>query len=263
MNAPMFWIPHLLRPWWLLALLALPLLGWWRAQSRRQSPWTWAVDAHLLPALLQEAPPATRSLAAWLFALGYVIAVFALSGPAWQQVAQPTFAPQSPLVVVEDMSSHMLVADLPPSRALRERLKVQQLIDARSGGQVGLVAYAGDAFTVAPISDDAHSLDDLVVALTPDTMPVDGQRADLALRRAADLLAQAGYTHGRILLLTDAVDAQAQQAAREVRAKGYTVDVLGVGTASGAPLPSADGRFVTDVQGSPQVARLDEPSLRE
>ncbi|HEV2607911.1 MAG TPA: tetratricopeptide repeat protein, partial [Xanthomonadaceae bacterium] len=129
------------------------------------------------------------------------------------------------------------------------------------GGQIGLVAYAGDAFTVAPLSDDANNLRDLLAALAPDTMPVDGQRADRAIRRATDLLAQAGYAHGQILVLSDGADLMAQAAARDASAKGYSVDTIGVGTASGAPLPALDGTFAQDAGGAMQFARLDADAL--
>ncbi|HEV2607606.1 MAG TPA: VWA domain-containing protein, partial [Xanthomonadaceae bacterium] len=234
-------IPHLLRPFWLLAMLALPLLWWLRRRhANRETPWRHAVDAHLLPSLLQAAPTATQRVA-WLFGTAYALSVFALAGPSWRQQPAPLYAPAAPLVVVMDVSSHMLAADLPPSRLLRARLKIEQLLAVRKGGQIGLVAYAGDAFTVAPLSDDANNLRDLLATLAPDTMPVDGQRADRAIRRATDLLAQAGHAHGQILVLSDDADPVAQAAARDASAKGYIVDAIGVGTASGAPLPALDG----------------------
>ncbi len=255
-------VPHLLRPLWLLALLALPILWWrWHRHAQTDTPWKRAVDSHLLPGLLQAAPASTQR-GAWLFGMAYALTVLALAGPSWRQQAVPLYAPAAPLVVALDMSSHMLAADVPPSRLLRARLKIEQLIAARKGGQIGLIAYAGDAFTVAPLSDDANSLRDLLVALTPDTMPVDGQRADRAIRRATDLLAQAGYAHGQILILSDGADAAAQVAARDALAKGYSVAVLGVGTARGAPLPSVDGTFAQDAGGAMQIARLDAVALR-
>jgi len=255
-------VPHLLRPSWLLALLVLPLLWWLRRRhANRETPWRDAVDAHLLPSLLQAAPITVQRIA-WLFGTAYVLSVFALAGPSWRQLPVPLYAPAAPVVVVMDASSHMLVADLPPSRLLRSRLKVEQLIAARKGGQVGLVAYAGDAFTVAPLSDDANNLRDLLAALAPDTMPVDGQRADRAIRRATDLLAHAGYAHGRILVLSDGADAVARAAAHDASAKGYRVDAIGVGTARGAPLPALDGTFSRETGGAMQVARLDADALR-
>ena len=255
-------IPHLLRPIWMLALLALPLLWWLQyLRARNDTPWKRAVDPHLLPSLLQAAPASTQR-SAWLFGAIYALLVLALAGPAWRQQPVPLYAPVAPLVVVLDLSSHMLVADLQPTRLLRARLKIEQLVTQRRGGQIGLIAYAGDAFTVAPLSDDANSLRDLLAALTPDTMPVDGQRADRGIQRAVDLLAQAGFAHGQILLLSDGADAAAQAAAHAAAAKGYTVDALGIGTAAGAPLPSTDGTFAQEIGGVMQVARLDADALR-
>ena len=58
---------HFLRPLWLLALLLLPLLAWWwKAATRRDSPWRDAVDAHLLPHLLDGEASARRAGARWL-----------------------------------------------------------------------------------------------------------------------------------------------------------------------------------------------------
>jgi Ca-activated chloride channel family protein len=254
--------PHWLRPFWLFALLALPLLWWMlRRHARIDTPWRRAVDPHLLPSLLEDAAASTQR-GVWLFAAVYVLSVLALAGPSWRQQPAPLYAPAAPMVVALDLSSHMLAADLQPSRLLRARLKIEQLIAQRKGGQLGLVAYAGDAFTVAPLSDDAGSLRDLLAALAPDTMPVDGQRADRAIHRAADLLSHAGFAHGRILLFTDGVDAAAQTAARDTLLQGYTVDAIGVGTTAGAPLPSSDGTFSQDINGAMQLAHLDANALR-
>ena len=68
---------HFLRPWWLLGLLALPVLaGWWRMRARRHSVWQDAVDAHLLPHLLDDAADAQRR--PWAGRLGLFALAFAL-----------------------------------------------------------------------------------------------------------------------------------------------------------------------------------------
>ena len=74
---------HFLRPDWLWALLALPLLGaWWRARRRRDSPWRTAVDPHLLPMLLDREHGRAGLFAPALGAFGFVLAVLALAGPS-------------------------------------------------------------------------------------------------------------------------------------------------------------------------------------
>ena len=246
---------HVLRPQWLWALLAMPLLGWWwRRRRLRASAWRNAVDPHLLPHLL-DAGAGRRGRLGWLAAAcAYALAVLALSGPSWRQVAQPSWQAPAPLVVALDLSSAALAADLPPSRLLQARAKIAALLGARQGGQVGLVAYAGDAFTVAPLTDDVANVALFLDALDPSVMPVDGQRADRAIEWSVRLLRQAGFDRGDILMLADHADAHAIAAATAARAEGYRVSALGVGTAAGSAY--------RDPAGGISHARLDADSLQ-
>lgn len=254
-------LPHLLRPVWLLGWLLLPAIWWyWQSRQRASNPWRHAVDAHLLPHLLESAGVSRRATP-WLPMGVLAIALFALAGPAWRRENAPLIEPVAPLAVALDLSSSMLAADLPPSRNARMRIKLLQLIAQRRGGQLGLVAYAGDAFTVAPLSDDANSLRELIDALLPSVMPVDGQRADLAIARCAGLLKQAGFARGQILLLTDHADVAALSAARTAAANGYATSVLGVGTLAGAPVAGGAG-LASDDDGRIRMPRLDTASLR-
>lgn len=253
MNA-LFANLHCLRPHWLWALLALPLLWWlWRQRRRRGNVWRDVVDPHLLRHLLQRGDGTARG-GFWLGALGYVLAVLALSGPSWRQGEQPLLQSQAPLVIALDLSPRIGATDLPPSRLLQVRAKLAALLDRRAGGQVALVAYAGEAFTVAPLTDDAANVALFLDALQPDVMPVDGQNAASALAHSARLLKQSGFDRGDVLLVGDHADAVAIAAAAKLRAQGYRVSALGVGTAAGAAY--------RDLQGSFRQARLDAASLR-
>lgn len=245
---------HFLRPHWLWALLALPAL-WvlWRHRQRRSNVWQGVVDAHLLPHLLERGGKAVRG-GLWMGALGFVIAVIALAGPSWRQGEQPLWQSQSPLVIAVDMSSAIAASDLPPSRLLQVRAKLATLLREREGGQVALVAYAGEAFTVAPLTDDAANVALFLDALEPDVMPVDGQEAAKAIAASVRLLQQAGFNRGDILLITDQGDAADNSAAAEANRQGFRVSTLGVGTAAGAPYRNIDGSI--------GQARLDAGSLR-
>ncbi|MEG3193411.1 VWA domain-containing protein [Lysobacter sp. D1-1-M9] len=233
---------HLLRPHWLWALLALPLLaGLWQLRRRRASVWRQAVDPHLLPHLIDGRIEARRNTALWLGVLGYLLAVLALAGPSWRQIEQPLWQTRTPLVIALDLSSASLAGDLPPSRLAQARAKIASLLEARQGGQVGLVVYAGDAFTVAPLTEDAANVALFLDALHPNVMPVDGQRGDRAIAWAVRLLRQAGFDRGRILLMTGHADADALEAAAAAAAEGYRVSALGLGTAAGAAYRRGDG----------------------
>lgn len=245
----------LLRPHWLWALLALPVLGWlWRSRRKRSSVWRGQVDAHLLPHLLEVRTGRRSRLAAIAAALAYLIAVFALSGPSWRQSEQPLWQGRTPLVIALDLSSRMLASDLPPSRLAQARAKLASLLRQRDGGQIGLVVYADDAYTVAPMTDDPRNLAVFLDALAPEVMPGDGQRSDRAIAWSAQLLRQAGFERGQILVLSDRADGREHRAAVQAAADGYTVSVLGLGTAAGAAYQRPDGRIV--------MARMDVDSLR-
>ncbi len=246
---------HLLRPQWLWALLALPLLfGLWRVRRRRSSVWRENVDAHLLAHLLVERGGA-RVRWGWSIAvLGYVLAVLALAGPSWRQTPQPLWQSRTPLVVAVDLSSAALAADLPPSRLAQARAKLSTLLRERQGGQVALVAFADDAFTVAPLTEDTGNVALFLDALSPEVMPIDGQRVDRAIAWSAQLLKQSGFDRGRILVMSDHADDAARDAASTAARQGYRVDVLGLGSDAGAPFRRGDGTFAS--------ARLDGGSLR-
>ncbi|PPT87425.1 tetratricopeptide repeat protein [Xanthomonas theicola] len=244
---------HFLRAQWLWALLLLPLLGWnWLRRRRRSNVWRRAVDAHLLPHLL--AHDGRQSLSGpWLAALGYALAVVALAGPSWRQEQQPLWQSRTPLVIALDLSPRIQAGDLPPSRLLQARAKLATLLRERAGGEVALLAYAGEPFTVAPLTDDAANVALFLDALSPQVMPVPGQRTDLAIDWAAQLLRQAGFARGDILLLSDRADARAQRAAARAAGQGYRVCALGLGTARGA--------VYRDGQGGVARAQLDAGSL--
>ena len=246
---------HFLRPQWLYALLALPLIAWWwRARRSQRSAWRGVVDPHLLPHLLEAKADVRARGALWLGLLGIALAVGALAGPSWQRSAQPLWQSRTPLVIALDLSSATLAGDLPPSRLLQARAKIATLLRQRAGGQVGLVAFADDAYTVAPLTDDADNVALFLDALAPDVMPVDGSHPGRAVDWSAKLLHQAGFDRGDILLLSDHADDPARRAAAAARRDGYRVSVLGLGSTAGAAYRDAEGRIAE--------THLDAPSLR-
>ena len=253
-NLPDWNALHFLRPEWLWALLALPLIiAVALYRQRRSDVWRTAVDAHLLPHLLA-AGTRRRARLPWAVLLGWTLAALAMAGPSWRQQAQPMFQASAPLLVVLDLSSRITATDLPPSRLLQARAKLGELLRARKGGQVGLVVYADDAYTVAPLTDDGSNVALYLDALSPEVMPRDGQRADRGIDWATQLMRQVAALQGQVLLVTDQADGEAALAAAQARGLGLQVSVLGLGTPAGAAYRDGNGQI--------RQAALDEGSLR-
>lgn len=250
---------HFLNPGWFLALLPLGAILW--GIGRRGAgagAWQRVVDPNLLPHLLVQGGGKGRRLSLSLLALGWLIAVIALADPTFERLPVPAYRGELARVVVLDLSRSMEAADQKPSRLDRARYKVADILERSQDGQVGLIAFAGDAFVVSPLTDDADTILAMLDAVVPEIMPVQGSRPDLALAKAAELLTQAGATRGEVVLVgDDAGGARALEQAKALRDAGHSLSVIGVGTKEGAPVPG-----VRDTDERPVMSRLNPDSMR-
>ena len=202
---------HLMRPEWLWTLVpALILIVMLWRQRGRTGSWDAVIAPELLRHLVGDSASSRGSNLLPLVLLGWLIAAVAASGPSWQKIPQPVHQKQDALVVLLDLSDSMKSADLAPSRVDRARQKLLDLLQQRREGQTGLIAYAGDAHIVTPLTDDTLTIANLLPALQPDMMPLLGSDPVSALAQALELLRSAGIRRGTILLLTDGVSEKGQ-----------------------------------------------------
>jgi Ca-activated chloride channel family protein len=255
---------HFLQPLWLLALLPLLALLWsLRKPGEQDNAWCRVCDAGLLPYLLTRPDSRASRLPLWLLAGGWLLGVAALADPVWEQQPQPVFRNEAARVLVLDLSNSMFSPDLKPSRLVRARYKVADILDQELDGQTALVVFAGDAFTVTPLTNDGETIRALLSPLEPGLMPSQGSRVDLGLQKAGHLLRQAGALRGDILVITDGYeDERALDAAAVLKETGYRVSVLGVGTEAGAPIPVAGGGFLRDNRDEIVLPGLDSQALQ-
>jgi Ca-activated chloride channel homolog len=255
---------HFLRPWWLLALIPVVYVLWRLSRAHKQANnWSQVCDAHLLKHLLQQSRAHKRHWPLWLFALASLCVVFALAGPTWSRLPQPLVQSQVARVIVFDLSESMLATDIKPSRLLRAKYKLMDLLKYSREGQTGLVVFAGQAYVVSPLTHDSHTIMALVPQLAPSIMPTQGQDINDALQLAADLLQQAQMAPGDIILISDSTPSTvAYRTAERLAAQGNHLSVLAIGTELGSPIPKTKGGFVQDSNGAIVLAKLDTEALR-
>lgn len=255
---------HFLHPYWLLALPPLLALAVWLARRHgRDGVWTRLLDGELLSLLRLSEGGARRS--PWpLIGLIWTLAVLALAGPTWQRQVTPAYRAPAAWIVALELSPSMDAADVPPSRIARARLAVDDLLSAAHDARVGLVAFAGDAYTVAPLTADVATVRNLALPLAPSLMPEAGDRLAPALEEAARLLHASPGKDRQIIVLTDGVSdpARALLAAQRLHRQGIAVNLVGVGTAGGAPRPDGNGGFTRNAQGQVVLTRLDAGLLQ-
>ena len=256
---------QLLRPLWLLGLLpAAVFLALLRHRLGRNRGWHSVISPTLLPHLLVGRDRDGGSSGKLLYGVGlaWLLAVFALAGPSWEQLPQPVQRKQDALIILYDLSYSMLSEDIKPSRLIRSRQKLLDLLQQRREGSTALIAYAGDAHVVSPLTDDVRTLANLLPALDPNIMPVPGSAPQRAVALALQLFADAGFEQGHLLLISDGITGAAQQRIQEqLQRQPWRLSIIGIGTPTGGPIPRADG-FLKDSAGTIVIAGLEEAPLR-
>jgi len=256
---------HFLRPWFLLGLI--PALALWlklRSSATFANQWSSVVDAELLDHLLEgENQQDHRSPWYWWVGIGWLCCVLALAGPAWERRDTPTFRNVTERVIVIDLSTSMNARDIKPSRLLRVKQKVEDILQREDEVENAIVVYAASPFVVAPLTNDAETIKSMLSALNVDLMPAQGSRTSLALDQALELMHGVQSRRGQILLFTDSrVDSAALSSAATIAAEGFSLSVIGVGTEDGAPIPNGQRGFLKDRNGNIVVASLDEDALQ-
>ncbi|BBB31462.1 VWA domain-containing protein [Neptunomonas japonica] len=255
---------HFQQPFWLLLLPLFAVLGygWLRHKRNTSQYWSEVCDPALLPLLVKEGQARSSSAPALAVLVAVLLSV-AAAQPVWKQQPVPAFKQGGAVVIALDLSASMNATDIKPSRLQRAHFKIEDLLGRLPDSQVALLVYAGDAFVVTPLTEDTGTILAQLPVMTPEIMPAQGSRADRALVKAGDILAQAGVRGGTVLLVSDEVSpAQIAAAASRLAQQGRSVSILAVGTAQGAPVPTQFGPM-KDQQGQVILARTDMQQMRE
>jgi Ca-activated chloride channel family protein len=194
---------HLLRPWWLAALIPVALILFLLFRSERNElQWTAAIAPNLLKYMTVTPAQRWHIRPAWLVASALALAIVALSGPTWRRELPPFVEDKAPLMIALDVSGSMGGTDIAPSRLERGKQKILDLLATRGNARTGLIAFAGSAHLVMPLTDDRRVIEPFLAALNPALMPVAGKAPVAAVEVAAKALADELYA-GTILIVSD------------------------------------------------------------
>ena len=256
---------HFLRPEWFYALIPLLVAVWfvkrWRAKA---TGWQGVIASHLYQHLITGKQQSVTSLFVPFLALTWLLGVIALAGPTWERIPQPVYQVKTGHVLVLDMSLSMRATDIAPDRLSRAKYKAIDLVNLIDEGDMGLVAYAGDAFVISPLTEDANTLNALLPGLSPEIMPVAGSDPVQGLRLAETLLTNAGFQNGMLYWITDGVEiSQMKELSDFLSETPFKVNILGVGTEEGAPIKQLNGELLKRNNGSIVVPKLNAGALQQ
>ncbi|MEX1042298.1 MAG: VWA domain-containing protein [Pirellulaceae bacterium] len=219
---------HFIRPWWLLFLPVVVGVWWlWRRHCDPLRAWRAQMDPDLLRALTVNQDASHRGSTRW-WLLGWLLATVAIAGPAWRLEPSPFADDVSPLIILLKAGGGMDRIDMPTSPLSRAKLKISDLADLRKGEPLGLIAYAGSAHLVLPPTRDTSVVAQMAAEISPEVMPVPGDRLDLALRKAEEVLTS-GESGGSILVIADSVQGETEPIVQAWQQKKFPVQFLALG----------------------------------
>jgi len=264
---------HFSEPGWLWALLlCVPVAAWliyFRRLTGASDRTRDYADAHLLPHLLgrSTAAPHTQRRRYLRWVGLWSLLVLAMAGPRWGFTDVQLFRPGTNLIVMMDISRSMLVSDVQPSRLVRARQEIEDLLHQNRGIRIGLIGFASVAQVVSPVTEDMQGIQRMLSALDTRVVSLQGSRLLFALQRAEELIAgQSAESINSLLIISDGdFDEQGlEQRLQSLADAGIRVHILGVGTTEGDAVPG-EGRinpWIKDSTGQLVVSALNEPLLK-
>lgn len=196
------------------------------------------------------------------------LALVAILEPSWGHADQ--LEPRGrDLVLLVDVSRSMLARDAEPDRLGRARAEIRRFVAGRAGDRLALVAFAGEARVLTPLTRDRASFLDLLGRCDPLAVPRGGSDLEAAIDRGLELLDGAEGQERSLIVIGDGGDAggQGARAAARARTAGVPVHVWGVGGPLGAKIPVEDERgadrgYLRDREGREVISRLDPVGLQ-
>lgn len=252
--------------WWLLTIpvfvVAYVLIT--RHKRRQLSEFG---DPELMAQLMPDASKSRPIVKFALLMVALSLLIIAAARPQYGQQEKTVKRQGIEVMVALDISNSMLAEDVAPNRLDRAKQMLSKMIDNMVDDKVGLVVFAGEAFTQLPITCDYVSAKMFLNTISPKLIPTQGTAIGAALQTAIRSFGSQESDAGRaIILITDGENHEddAIAAAKQAQEMGIQVFVMGIGKPEGSPIPvPGTNDYIKDRSGQVVVSRLNEEMCQE
>lgn len=255
-------------PSYLYLLLLLPVLAVFYLYSnyRRRKAIRRFGDPVLMAPLMPDVSKYRPDVKFSILLLSIALFAFLLARPQFGSKLETVKRQGIEVIIALDISNSMLAEDVQPSRLQKAKRIVSQLVDRTENDKVGMIVFAGDAFTQLPITSDYISAKMFLESIDPSLITKQGTAVGAALDLAIRSFTPQEGVGRTVILITDGENHEGgvEEAIRRANEKGIQVNVLGVGTPDGAPIPAEGGKdYRRDRGGNVIVTRLNEQMCQE
>ena len=223
-------------------------------------------NPEILSQLMPEVSPKRQFLKFW-FIFGAVAAIiFVIAGPQFGSKLETVKRQGVEIMVCLDVSNSMLAEDVSPNRLEKSKQMLSKLTDGFTDDKVGLIVFAGDAFTQLPITSDYISAKMFLTSINPSMVSAQGTSIGAAINLAARSFTPNETSDKTIVLITDGENHEddAIGAASAAAEKGIHVNIVGIGLPKGGPIPlQGTNNYMKDKDGNVVITMLNEQLCQE
>lgn len=225
-------------------------------------------EARLLARLMPDKPVQKLWVKFMFYSLIYSMIIIGLANPQIGSKLEKVERQGVDLMIALDVSNSMLAQDIKPNRLARAKRAISKLVDQLQGDRIGIVVFAGRAYTQLPITADYSAAKLFINTIDTDVVPTQGTSIGQAISLSLEAFQDSKHEKA-IIVITDGEDhddnpVAAAEAAVE---KGASVYTIGIGLPEGAPIPTySNGKqtgFKKDLSGKTVVTKLDEITLQK
>jgi len=251
-----------------LALIPVLIIAYWLVSRARAKARARFGHEAILERLAENASRSKRRAKFVLLLVVVALTVIGLANPQVGTRLEEVKQEGVDIFIALDVSLSMKAEDIKPNRLEKAKFEIRNLISRLGGDRIGLIVFAGEAYTQFPLTTDYSAADLFLDVVDVDVAPVPGTSIGAAIARAVESFDFKETTTKVIVIITDGenTDGDAFEAADEAAKKGVLIYTIGLGSPTGAPIPlyNAAGQqvdFKRDRSGGVVVTKLDEPSL--
>lgn len=220
----------------------------------------------LLVELMPDVSPKRQHLKFWLSFAAIALMIFVIAGPQFGSKLETVKRQGVEIMVCLDVSNSMLSEDVAPSRLAKAKQMLAKLTDGLSNDKVGMIVFAGDAFTQLPITSDYISAKMFLSSISPEMISTQGTAIGAAINLAARSFTPNETSDKAIIVITDGENHEddAVGAAKMASDKGIHVNIVGIGDPKGAPIPMGSANnYMKDNAGNVVITKLNEQMCQE
>jgi Ca-activated chloride channel family protein len=254
-------------PEFLYLLLIIPLLTvfyLYIARARKKAIRKYG-SPDLLSVLMPESSPKRKRLKYFLLLTAITLVIFIIAGPQFGSKLETVKRQGIEVMICLDVSNSMLAKDITPDRLEKAKQMLSRLTDDLSNDKMGLIVFAGDAFTQLPITSDYVSAKMFLSSINPSMVSTQGTAIEAAINLAMRSFTPDEKTSKTIILITDGEnhEGDAVRAAMTAAESGVKVNIVGIGLPKGVPIPLNGRDFMRDNQGNVIITQLNETMCQE